>query len=320
MGDHDPQRSASDAFLHQSGSEAERILRERGPLTGAELHAAVGGEVFGLWKTCRNGDAFHLRRIGRRYLRLDRAVEGFARLSPSILREFLTYTVVGLPDQDAELDQAVRALERRTQRISRAKRRTAERFTAEVLSIAGVPSDSEHVCVLIAGDVVYGMSHDVARRESSTGGQVDGSDLDLVVLAADDAPDEVVEALATAIHQRKWLYLRNPMLREEVDYIVKRFSRLAEQASFDTFPHQVACKVFDEAEFLAGNPALHEAGRRLLAERGVLDALRAMEERAAERRAWREEFLRGIEGEMLPPETKQQFYTDDEDAEFEHRH
>lgn len=295
------------------------VLAERGPLTGADLHAAVGGEVFGLWKACRNDDDFRLRRIGRRYLRLDRTVEGFARLSPSILREFLTYTVVGLPGQDEAIEAAATALEKRTVRISRLKRRTAERFTTEVMSIAGVPRDSEHVCVLIAGDVVYGMSHDVARQESSTGGRVDGSDLDLVVLASDDAPESLVEALDEAIRQRKWLYLRNPMVREEVDYIVKRFSRLEEQVGFDTFPHQVACKVFDEAEFLAGNRALHEAGRRLLAERGVLDRLREMEQRAAERRVGREEYLRGIEGDSLPPETKQQFYTDDEDAEFEHR-
>ena len=295
------------------------VLAERGPLTGADLHAAVGGEVFGLWKACRNDDDFRLRRIGRRYLRLDRTVEGFARLSPSILREFLTYTVVGLPGQDEAIEAAATALEKRTVRISRLKRRTAERFTTEVMSIAGVPRDSEHVCVLIAGDVVYGMSHDVARQESSTGGRVDGSDLDLVVLASDDAPESLVEALDEAIRQRKWLYLRNPMVREEVDYIVKRFSRLEEQVGFDTFPHQVACKVFAEAEFLAGNRALHEAGRRLLAERGVLDRLREMEQRAAERRVGHEEYLRGIEGDSLPPETKQQFYTDDEDAEFEHR-
>ena len=128
------------------------VLAERGPLTGADLHAAVGGEVFGLWKACRNDDDFRLRRIGRRYLRLDRTVEGFARLSPSILREFLTYTVVGLPGQDEAIEAAATALEKRTVRISRLKRRTAERFITEVMSIAGVPRDSEHVCVLIAGD------------------------------------------------------------------------------------------------------------------------------------------------------------------------
>ena len=151
-----------------------------------------------------------------------------------------------------------------------------------MLDIAGLAADTEHVAVLLAGDVVHGMAHDVARPESSTGGQVDGSDLDLVVLAADDAPPALVDALGTAIHQRKWLYLRNPMLREEVDYVVKPLARLAEH--------------------------------------GVPERLRALEGRAAEYRARREERLLAIEGDTLPPETRQQFWTDDEQAEFEHRH
>ncbi|MDO5535513.1 MAG: hypothetical protein Q4F65_12805 [Propionibacteriaceae bacterium] len=296
------------------------ILAERGPLTGAALHEAVGGELFGLWKLCRGSGLFDLRVVGRRYVRLDRTVEGFARLSPSLLREFMTYTVVGLPDQAEALASASARLERRIARISRNKRRSAERFTAEVLGML-VPQglDLEHFCVLIAGDVVYGMAHDVTREESSTGGRVDGSDLDLVVLASDDADPAWVERLDQTIKQRKWLYLRNPMVREEVDYVVKRLSRLTEQAAFDTFPHQVACKVFDEAEYLAGSAALHETGRRVLAERGVPERLVALRERAIVRRAAREHWLLAQPGDTLPEQSVQQFYTDDEAAEFEHR-
>lgn len=296
-----------------------RVLAERGPLTGAELHAAVGGEVFGLWKACTRTPAVETRVIGRRYVRLDRTVEGFARLSPSILREFMTYTVVGLPGREGDLDRAARRLQARTKAISRAKLRVATRFAGEVfgpLAERGVAE--EDFCVLIAGDVVYDMSHDVARRESSTGGRVDGSDLDLVVLAGDDVSPEAVEAVDSAIMQRKWLYLRNPASREEVDYVVKRLSRLAAQTAFDTFPHMVACKVFDEARYLRGNAALHEAGRRLLAERGIVERLRELEEQAVRQRAAREEYLLGVDGDRLPVEHQPQFYTDDEAAEFEH--
>ena len=72
--------------------------------------------------------------------------------------------------------------------------------------------------------------------------------------------------------------------------MVKRFSKLVEQAGFDTFQHMVACKVFDEAQFLTGNHELHEAGRRLLAERNVIDRLRDLEAQAAVRRAERERY------------------------------
>lgn len=299
--------------------DALRDLLRAGPLTGSELHARGGGELFGLWKACRSADDVVLRVVGRRYVRLDRTVEGFARLSPSILREFLTYTVVGLADQHDAIEAAAEALASRTRLISRAKLLTAQRFVGEVLApfeARGV--DLGQFCVLIAGDVVYDMAHDVTRHESSTGGRVDGSDLDVVVLASDEASEEDVEAIDSAIKTRKWLYLRNPALREEVDYVVKRFSRLTEQAAFDTFRHMVACKVFDEARLLAGNPELHEAGRRLLAERGVVARLRELEAQAIERRVAREAYLLSLPGDRLPEDTHTQFYTDDEAAEFEH--
>ena len=295
------------------------VLTEQGPLTGGDLHATLGGELFGLWKACRLDDRIVTRIIGRRYVRLDRTIEGFARLSPSILREFVTYTVVGLVGQDHAISAAAEKLASRTRLISRAKLRTAERFVREVLTpFSERGADLSAFCVLIAGDIVYEMAHDGARRETSTGGRVAGSDIDLVLLTADDAAPADVEALDAAIKQRKWLYLRVPALREEIDYVVKPLSRLKEQAEFDTFRHMVACKVFAEARLLAGNAALHEAGLKILAERGVMDRLRQMEGNAIERRAAREAHLLSLPGDSLPGELQPQFYTDDEAAEFEH--
>ncbi len=297
-----------------------KVLTERGPLTGADLHSEVGGEVFGLWKACRGSGDFDIAVTGRRYMRLDRTVEGFARLSPSILREFMTYSVIGLPGQHAQIAKAADRLQRRTVAISRTKLGVARRFIEEVLEPLGdAGTDLAQFCFLIAGDVVYDMSHDVVRRESSSGGRVDGSDLDIVVLASDEAPQDAVDAIDAAIMTRKWLYLRNPAVREEVDYVVKRFARLDEQSGFDTFGHMVACKVFDEARLLQGSRELHEAGRRLLVERGVIDRLRDLEAQAIERRALRERSLLAVEGDRLPAEGIQQFYTEEEAAEFEHQ-
>lgn len=300
--------------------EVEQLLARRGPLTGVEVHEAVGGEVFGLWKACRTPGRFDLRVVGRRYVRLDRAVPDFARLSPSILREFVTYTVVGLPDQAEANELAARYLTARIQAISRDKLRMAQRIADEVTRplLVGIEEESAPFCLLVAGDIVYDMSHDVVRHESSTGNMVYGSDLDIVVLVHDDAPDELVTTLDEAIHKRKWFYLRNPAFHEEVDYVVKRFSRLVEQSAFDTFPRMVACKVFDEARFLRGSRALHEAGRALLAERGVIDTLRDLERRARAARVAREEYLLTLPGDVLPDCGHQEFYTADEAAEFEH--
>lgn len=96
-------------------------------------------------KTCRSSGQLVLRTIGHRYLRLDRTVEGFARPSPSILREFMTYTVVGAPAQAAAIEQAAEQLRSRTLAISRAKHRVAERFVAEVFdSVVPEGGDGNH--------------------------------------------------------------------------------------------------------------------------------------------------------------------------------
>jgi len=52
---------------------------------------------------------------------VDRAVNGYARLSPSIRLEFHTYTVLGLKDQVTEMDDCVRGLVQEIRRISPAK-------------------------------------------------------------------------------------------------------------------------------------------------------------------------------------------------------
>lgn len=295
------------------------VLADRGPSTGAILQDSLGGELFGLWKACATDPELATRVVGRRYVRLDRTVEGFARLSPSILREFLTYSVVALPHQEKELDRAARRLQARIRAISRAKLRLAQRVADEVTeqALAG-GADPDDFCLLVAGDIVYEMAHDVRRHESSTGGVVQGSDLDIVVLARDEAPDDTVTRLDESIHRRKWLYLKNPAFQEEVDYVVKRFARLEEQTRFDTFPHMVACKVFDEARFLTGNADLHRAGRALLEERGVLARLAELADQARAGREVRRQLLLSIDGDELPAHGFRQFYTDDEAAEFEH--
>ena len=81
------------------------LVRAAGPLTGIELRDRLRGEgPLALWQACRTSPALETRTLGRRYLRLDRQVEGYARLSPSILREFLTYSVIGLAGDPGALE------------------------------------------------------------------------------------------------------------------------------------------------------------------------------------------------------------------------
>ncbi len=294
------------------------IVRDRGPLTGAELHDALPGSALALWWSCVCSPELLMRRVGQRYLRLDRQIAGFARMSPSILREFMTYVVVGLAADPGAVESRAQAVLSHTRRVSKAKRELARSTVSEIvepLRAAGL--DERLFCVLIAGDIVYEMAHDVPRPERSTGKLVNGSDLDLVFIVDDGAPDAMVKQLDQAVHQRKARLLRDPQTREEIDYIVKRLDRVREQLAFDEFRRMVACKILHEGEFLYGSQSLFDRAKSLLVEHGVVDRLEALTKTAEAARRGAEEQLAQRAGGDVTDEERQLLYTTEESEEFQ---
>lgn len=285
------------------------------PLTGSEIQGRIGGDAFRLWQACFSS-VFERRVVGRRYVRLDRQVEGYARLSPSILREFLTYTVVGVAG-DPAIEERARDLQDHITTVSRTKLALTRQIARSLGAEFARPGEEERrYCMVVAGDIVYGMAHDVHRPERSTGNMVNGSDLDLVVIVEDDADAGLVARLDEAIYGRKYQYLKHPAYNEEIDYVVKPFARLVEQAAFDTFPHMVACKIYDESELLYGSEVLFRRGKDLLRERGVIDRLRTMEEHTTRAREERVALLLAA-SEMPGGDQRFHFFNDDEAPEFE---
>jgi len=294
------------------------LIGRAGPMTGAELLEHLGGDRLELWRTCALCEEIAVQRVGQRYLRLDRRIDGYARLSPSILREFLTYSVVGQARDPGRLRARTQALADRVREVSSAKLSLARHLVADVVAPLAVDAGIEQrFCVGLAGDIVYGMAHDVPRPERSTGTLVQGSDLDIVVIVKDDVPSEFVRELDEAIYRKKYQYLKQPAFREEIDYIVKRFGRLREQTGFDTFQHMLACKVFDECRLLHGSPELFAEGKALLADRGLDDRLERMRERAALDREQQEHRLLTLAPQDLRGEDLFLFHTADESEEFE---
>lgn len=300
------------------GQLLSRHLDRHGPGTGAELQAALGLEAFGLWRAARTTPGLLTSRVGRRYVRLDRKVEGYARLSPSIQREFLTYTVVGTEADEEQVRTRVADLERHFGAVSDRKLALAREVMTDVGVELGVDLATDpRTCVLVAGDIVYRMAHEVDRPERSTGTIVNGSDLDIVVIVADDAGPDLPAALDGVIHRKKHRYLSSPAFREEIDYVVKSLTTVAEQARFDTFRRMVACKIVDEAELLLGSEALFQKARDLLDRNGVIDRLRAMERDATAQRAERESELLRTPNARLSAAELVLFLTDEESEEFE---
>lgn len=294
------------------------VLEEKGPMTGAELLETLGEDALLVWRACKLSEQLALQSIGCRYLRLDSKVEGFARLSPSILREFLTYSVVGLVGDQESLFRRAGEIALHIKEVSRAKLELARNIFSAVLS--GLENDElikNRACILLAGDIVYGMAHDAPRPERSTGRLVKGSDMDLVVVVDDLFPRDLMERMDETIYREKQKVLITPHLREEVDYVVKDLARVREQMQFDTFKRMVACKILQESLLLFGNQDLFRNIQSMLRELGITDKLKRMEEHAALFRRDAEATLLRKDCEKSREECLCLFYPTEESEEFE---
>ena len=302
-------------------SEQRRIIdliAAQGPRTGLELKKEIDLESLALWRFCKTSPELEVRSLGKRYLRLDRRVEGFARLSPSILREFLTYSVVGLAREPDPLEQRCRQVIGRIHEITRYKNDLARQLVSQVMEelreeVAGSPQ----ACFILAGDIVHGMAHDVPRPEHSSGKLVKGSDIDLVVVVDDLCPESHLAKLDGIIYRKKYRMLIDPAVNEELDYKVKRLAVVRKQADFVDFPQMVAIKILHEGLLLAGSEDLFDTVKAIIKNQGLLEKLDGLEELARSLRKQAEADI--LEGRLGPAEIKKMgfFYSAEEFEEFE---
>ncbi len=293
------------------------LLEQAGPLTGAELVERARMEVFALWHACKCAPLVRFETIGGRFLRLDRAVNGYARLSPSIRREFLTYTLVGMKNRPEALALRARSLSEEIRRISRAKLNLAhDSIASAVEALPNRDNVLREACFIIAGDITYEMSHLVPRPERSTGELVRGSDLDIIVVTGSGLTTDEVRSLDQVIYRKKHYLLVHPDYREEIDYILKDMDRVRQQLRFDTFESMVACKILDEGKFLYGSQSLFHEIKDLVAAHGIREILHGMQARAIESRDLAEARLLELNGNLPESEAYHLFYTREEGEEI----
>jgi hypothetical protein len=272
-------------------------LKDKGPLTGWELLEKMQLEALPLWRICALTPGIRSECVGKRYLRLDRNIDGYARLSPSIRREFLTYTVIGREDQSEAIEAKARRMRQEMAEVSKSKLDLArEAMAATVQSLPEWEGVRQQVCFLIAGDVTYGMAHTVPRPEVSTGKMVRGSDLDIIVVAENEASKEALKALDQAIYRKKHFLLVHPNYHEEIDYLIKDIAKVRRQLQFDSFQHMIASKILYEGEFLYGCEAVFRKIKDLVGEMGVPEKLSVLEARAIGFRQQAETSLLQIDG------------------------
>lgn len=308
------------ANKEMSGVEKDiiNLISIEGPCTGLDIKKAIDADNLVIWKTCKASRKLQMQPSGKRYLRLDRHVDGLARLSPSILREFFTYTVVGLSGDPGPLDKRCKEVSNRIYEISRLKFDLARRMISDIMNEFGDGVSNNHqICFVIAGDIVYDMAHDVPRPERSTGKLVRGSDIDLVAVVDDNLPDADINKLDDLIYKKKYRMLIDPSVNEEVDYKIKKLKLVREQARFDNFKHMVACKILQEGVLLYGNEYLYHTIKTIIKENGVLEKLDEFVRLARIFREKAEESILFNDLDKAKVEEMHIFYSAEEFEEFE---
>ncbi len=294
------------------------LIKTKEPCTGFEILSEIDEDSLLIWKACKTSPQLKVRTLGKRYMRLDRHVEGYARLSPSILREFLTYSVIGLVDDPGPLEKRCEEITGHIHEISRFKFELARKMVSEIMEEFEDDVSRKHqICFIIAGDIVYDMAHDVPRPEKSTGKLVKGSDIDLVAVVDDTLPDDSINKLDKIIHQKKYRMLINPSINEEVDYKIKRIALIRDQAGFDDFKHMVAIKILQEGMLVYGNEDLFRTVKTIIEENGLIEKLNELEERAKLFRKKAEDSI--LDDSMDKEQIKEAhlFYSAEEFEEFE---
>ena len=293
-----------------------KIIENEGPLTGKELREKTGIDELSLWRACYKCDDIVTEVFGRKYLRLDKKVEGYARLSPSIMREFLTYTVIGLRKDAAEIHRKAQELYDRVKLISKKKYELAYNTISKVID----PLDDsdfikKNVCFIIAGDVVYDMAHSELRPESSTGKLVNGSDLDIIIISKglSKAQMEVIDLL---IYKEKAFLLKSPEYMEEIDYVIKDISKAYKQMEFDDFKSMVASKILHEGVLLYGSKEIFQSIKDALIEKKVTEKLTNLEKQAIENCKEAFKYLLEHKSEPVEEEFTKYFYTTEEYEEI----
>ncbi len=286
------------------------ILSDRSSVLGVEIAEALGNRYFEIWRTCHNSSKIYSTPFGHYYLRIDKKIEGFARLSPSILRDFLTYTRISTLDNFEKAERDAKKSQQEHVRISNEKRDIAKQIIAETMP----PDLLAQTGILIAGDVCRNMAHLVPRPERTTGKLVRGSDIDLIFVIEEEG--DLRPEIEGRIAQAKAIYLQHPALREELDFVVNTLDHYRKVSDFKGVHDMISCKAALEGEHLAGCEGILNKSTDILLRAQIPRKVIKMTEKAFSDRLQAMERLRKDPNVIGLPRERRLFYYSDEIWEF----
>jgi len=292
------------------------VLSERGPQIGKELAAALPGvPVLALWQACYRSDTFRVSHFASYYLRYDITRDDQVRLSPSILRDFLSFTLFGLPGQRDQMIERQGTLANMHREISREKITVAQLVMKQLFISLGREVRSQ-LCAFIAGDLAYFLAHNEPREHAASGEMVKGSDVDIVIILGESLPDEIKTRIDAEMTTLKSLYLRHPQYRHEIDFICKRKSTMEKQFQYTDIHDKIASKIAYESMFLGGSLTLYMEVREAMSQTGVDRLIEQDFDHALKDRKNAMRTLLNVPGDTIDDETRSLFYFSQERVEF----
>lgn len=246
------------SFFSEAEEKVFNILTEHGPMVGQQLKDLLGDiDSMELWRICYQSNLFRITSFSRYYLRYDITRDNQLRLSPSILRNFLTYSLVYRKGQQSKAVEKGVRLANKHRAISNAKISVARKA---ILSLEeNLREKLNHCCCFfISGDLAYFLGHDVPRVHTQTEVIVNGSDIDIVIVYNTEVTKADIEAAEKQILKFKYEALKAPGGGEEIDFIFKPMSKLMTQLQYRNIHEKIASKILYESFFLYGRLDIYD--------------------------------------------------------------
>lgn len=293
------------------------VISEKGPQLGKELSYAMPDvPVLALWQACFRSKAFLVSHFASYYLRYDITRDDQVRLSPSILRDFLSFTLFGLPGQQDLMIERQGSLSNMHREISREKIALAQSAMKSVLLKLGRDIRGQ-ICAFIAGDLAYFLAHNEPREHAASGEMVKGSDVDIIIILGDSLPQELKETIDAEMIRMKSVYLRHPDYRQEIDFICKYQSVMERQFGYADIHDKIASKIAYESMFLGGSLTLYMEVREAMTRLGVDKLIEADFEHALkDRKNAMRKLLNAEPSGVIDDEMRSLFYFSQERVEF----
>ena len=293
-----------------------QLLEAEGPKIGKELAWSLPEiPVLRLWQACFRSQSFLISHFASYYLRFDITRADQVRLSPSILRDFLSFTLLGLPGQREQMIERQGQLSNMHREVSREKLAVAQ-AALRTLFLKQSREVRSQVCAFIAGDLAYLLAHNEPREHAASGEMLKGSDIDIVIILQDSLPDEVKVQMEAEMTALKSYYMRHPDYRHEIDFICKRQSVMERQFGYGDIHDRIASKIAWESMFLGGSLTLYMEIREAMGRTGVDRLIEADFDHALRDRKHAMRTLLNVAGDTLDEETRSLFYFSQERVEF----